>query len=282
MSTCSLGFFALLSFKVKVSTHQCLGRRNMVYRGKPSPSCERCRSRRLKVRTLALHRGTPILARRVGNNSRRPDIHSSLEQCNYQRPSCASCIRAGAVCTGYRDQSEFVFQDQSEEVVRNYQRPVKKKCYPARSATLTDATDAVPVLATSTSTASSSPRSLSPPVRDVARGYLFTNYMTGGPRTRYMAYLVPLISDVQNHALNAAVSAVALAALSNIHASPRTMVKAHVEYYTALCATNHALRDSEMCKRDDILAAVVMLGIFEVSSMLSPACGAASRPMTPN
>jgi hypothetical protein len=80
-----------------------------------------------------------------------------------------------------------------------------------------------------------------------------------------MAYLVPLMKDVQNRALDAAVTAVALAAISNIHASPKTMIKAHVEYSTALITTNQALRDSAICKRDDVLAAVVMLGIFEVS-----------------
>lgn len=86
-----------------------------------------------------------------------------------------------------------------------------------------------------------------------------------------MAYLLPLMKDAQNHALDAAVTAVALAALSNIHASPRTMLKAHVEYSAALSATNQALRDPEICKRDDVLAAVVMLGIFEVSPISASA-----------
>lgn len=81
-----------------------------------------------------------------------------------------------------------------------------------------------------------------------------------------MAYLLPLMKDAQNHALDAAVTAVALAALSNIHASPKTMLKAQIEYSAALSATNQALRDPGICKRDDILAAVVMLGIFEIVS----------------
>lgn len=85
-----------------------------------------------------------------------------------------------------------------------------------------------------------------------------------------MAYLVPLMKDVQNSALDAAVSAVALAAFSNMHVSLKTMTKARVEYSTALSKTNHALRDPVLCKTDDVLAAVIMLGMFEVSLPLGP------------
>ncbi|KAM0482560.1 hypothetical protein ACHAPX_003079 [Trichoderma viride] len=185
-----------------------------------------------------------------------------------------------AVCTGYRDQSDFGFQDQSEEVARNYHRSTKKKGKEKQKQKRS--TTSPPILpsttigtlvtpASSTPSAGSPPRSLAASVQEIARGYLYTNYMTGGPRTRYMAYLVPLMEDPQNRALDAAVTAVALAAFSNIHASPRTMLKAHVEYSAALSATNQALRDPGICKRDDVLAAVIMLGIFEVSLMSASA-----------
>lgn len=69
----------------------------------------------------------------------------------------------------------------------------------------------------------------------------------------------------RNSAANAAVSAVALATLSNIRLAPKTMRKAQQEYTKALSMTNLALQDPLMCRTDDTLAAVVMLGIFEVS-----------------
>lgn len=103
------------------------------------------------------------------------------------------------------------------------------------------------------------------PIQEMARSYLYVNYMTGSPRCGYMSYLLPLIDGSRNSAVNAAVNAVALAALSNIRMSPKAMLQAQQEYTTALSKTNMALRDPVMCKRDDILAAVVMLGIFEVS-----------------
>jgi tRNA U34 5-carboxymethylaminomethyl modifying GTPase MnmE/TrmE len=80
-----------------------------------------------------------------------------------------------------------------------------------------------------------------------------------------MSYLVPLIKDPRNFAVNAALNAVGLAALSNIRMSPQMMIKARREYTTALSHTNHALRDPIKSKQDDILAAVVLLGMFEVS-----------------
>jgi hypothetical protein len=80
-----------------------------------------------------------------------------------------------------------------------------------------------------------------------------------------MSYLVPLIEDPQNFAVNSALNAVGLAALSNIRMSPQMMLKARREYTAALSHTNQALRDPIKSKQDDILAAVVLLGMFEVS-----------------
>lgn len=108
------------------------------------------------------------------------------------------------------------------------------------------------------------------PEQEIARSYLYANYIIGGPRCGHMSYLLPLMERSRNSAVNAAVSAVALAALANIRLSPKTMLKAQQEYTTALSKTNLALKDPSMCKTDDILAAVVMLGMFEVSCAQHP------------
>jgi phosphoribosylformylglycinamidine (FGAM) synthase PurS component len=55
-----------------------------------------------------------------------------------------------------------------------------------------------------------------------------------------MSDLVPLIKDPQNFAVNSALTAVGLAALSNIRMSPQMMLKARREYTTALSHTNNA------------------------------------------
>ncbi|KAF6236414.1 hypothetical protein HO173_005506 [Letharia columbiana] len=57
----------------------------MVFRGKPSKACHRCRERRLK--------------------------------CDLVKPRCTQCLRAGRKCPGYRPQSNDRFLDQTAEVV---------------------------------------------------------------------------------------------------------------------------------------------------------------------
>ncbi|KAF1943427.1 hypothetical protein EJ02DRAFT_400453 [Clathrospora elynae] len=56
----------------------------MVFRGRPSKACERCRERRLL--------------------------------CDQQRPNCSSCIRMGVACTGYRDTTTLRISDQTDFV----------------------------------------------------------------------------------------------------------------------------------------------------------------------
>lgn len=79
-----------------------------------------------------------------------------------------------------------------------------------------------------------------------------------------MSYLVPLIEDSRNMTANAALDAVALAGLSNVRLSTQTMLRAQREYITVLSQINRALKDPILCKTDDTLAAVVLLGIYEV------------------
>ncbi|KAJ5748232.1 uncharacterized protein N7511_009928 [Penicillium nucicola] len=92
--------------------------------------------------------------------------------------------------------------------------------------------------------------------------------MVGGPCGGHMSYLLPLMKENQSSAVNAALTAVGLAALSNIRLSPRMMLKARQEYTTALSQTNYALKDPLLSRRDDILAAVVLLGMFESISTI--------------
>ncbi|KAJ5901618.1 hypothetical protein N7495_002146 [Penicillium taxi] len=234
----------------------------MVYRGKPSGACERCRGRRLK--------------------------------CDQGSPACTQCMRAGVDCPGYRDLFELGFRDQNDEVIRRSQRLSRKKrttviasteasAEASAEASTVDSTTASTTTATVAShvenhvaSNSSLPideggdMSLSPlrmptyPAQELAKSYIFSHYLTAGPRGGHMSYLLPLVSDTRNSAINAALNAVGMAALSNIRLSPQMMLKARREYTTALSQTNSALRDPVMAKRDDILGSVVLLGMFEV------------------
>ncbi|KAJ5382126.1 hypothetical protein N7517_000037 [Penicillium concentricum] len=192
----------------------------MVYCGKPSPACGRCRTRRLK--------------------------------CDQGSPSCTQCMRAQVDCPGYRDPLDWSFRDQSEDIIRKSQQPTRKK----RTTT-----------SISTSVQNRTPlrNSLVYPVQELGKAHVFVNYMSGGPCGGHMSYLLPLMKDTRNSpVLTTALTAVGLAALSNIRLSPRMMFQARKEYTTALSQTNDALRDPVLSKRDDTLAAVVLLGMFEV------------------
>lgn len=52
--------------------------------------------------------------------------------------------------------------------------------------------------------------------------------------------------------------------MSNRQMSPDLMQSAYSEYSTALLATNRALQDPAMYKSDSTLAAVMLLGMYEV------------------
>ncbi|PYH92967.1 hypothetical protein BO71DRAFT_356319 [Aspergillus ellipticus CBS 707.79] len=190
----------------------------MVYRGKPSTACDRCRGRRLK--------------------------------CDRARPSCSQCIRAQVDCPGYRNTAELSFRDQSEEVIRK----AKAKHRARKSVVVAEPNSRQPVrkgIALDVA--------LSSPPEELAKGYFFTHY--GGS---HMPYLLDLTRNQDNAPINAALTAAGLAALSNLRMSPQMMLNARRHYTLALSRTRHALRDPALCRKDGTLAAVVLLGMFEI------------------
>lgn len=67
--------------------------------------------------------------------------------------------------------------------------------------------------------------------------------------------------------MSSAVAALGLATLGNIKTAPSIMMAAREEYAKALSCTNYALDDPILSKSDFTLAAVIVLGMFEVSSI---------------
>ncbi|OQE41193.1 hypothetical protein PENCOP_c005G05795 [Penicillium coprophilum] len=198
----------------------------MVYCGKPSPACGRCRTRRLK--------------------------------CDQGSPSCTQCMRAQVDCPGYRDPLDWNFRDQSEDVIRKSQQPARKKRIAATS------TSRSSISTSSVQTVTPPRNSLVYPVQELGKAHIFAKYMSGGPCGGHMSYLLPLMKGTRNSPVLTAMAAVGLAAMSNIRLSPRMMLQARKEYTAALSQTNHALRDPVLSKRDDTLAAVVLLSMFEI------------------
>lgn len=81
----------------------------MVFRGKPSKACERCRARRLRVRQESNYLSHKTRALTFG-------------KCDLQKGACGQCIRADVVCSGYRDTKQLRIQDESQSIARRASR----------------------------------------------------------------------------------------------------------------------------------------------------------------
>ncbi|EGX89625.1 C6 zinc finger domain protein [Cordyceps militaris CM01] len=200
----------------------------MPFRGRPSTACARCRQRRLN--------------------------------CNHAEPCCSCCARAGVPCPGYRNQLDLRFRDENALAAARALRQVlpgkKKPPPPKRSAPQLAVAAVPPCIAYS--------------VKEAARCHLVSNYMQPrSPKNGELSYLLPLVEMSSRHAaIEAAVNAVAMAAWANIRLSPKAMLKAQSEYTIALAETNKALRSTQGCKKDETLALVVLLSIYESLSRI--------------
>ncbi|KAL3465919.1 hypothetical protein BJX64DRAFT_284853 [Aspergillus heterothallicus] len=206
----------------------------MVYCGKPSLGCGRCRTRRLK--------------------------------CDEARPSCSQCIRAETECLGYRNTLDLQFRDQSEEVIGKARRQGRKS---ASSSGPTSASKRRTTKRSNIPPLSQPETPLQYPEEDLVRGYMYAHYLTPSTTGENLACMSELAKDPQNSAVNAALNAVGLAVMSNIRMAPQLLLAARREYTTALSRTNYALGDPVLSRGDDTLAAVILLGMFEVFTTTS-------------
>ncbi|PYH97854.1 Zn(II)2Cys6 transcription factor [Aspergillus ellipticus CBS 707.79] len=215
----------------------------MVYRGKPSSACAWCRSRRLK--------------------------------CDRKRPSCSSCLRAKRTCTGYRDVVALSFADQTNEVIGKARRRLAKPAvdsspYSTSTSMSTFSTTSL-ILDPSTVTddqAQPGPLTLHhvpPPIKDDGVAFVLTHLVGKGPSYDAHLYFLPALLEVDSSpAVMASVNAAGLATLANIQRCPRLMLEARRQYTTALSQTNVALNDQARATTDSTLAAVLLLGIYEI------------------
>jgi hypothetical protein len=99
------------------------------------------------------------------------------------------------------------------------------------------------------------------PVTDRALAFIYWHY---APDICGQLDFLHALQAENAPALTASIHAVGLAALANIHRSSQVMLEAREEYGCALVATNAALQDPSRRSADSTLAAVVLLGMYEV------------------
>jgi len=194
---------------------------------------------------------------------------------------CGRCTRAGAVCPGYRDQLSLIFRDESEDVARKYKRWKSGvgminqggKASEAQSlrATSYDKDDSLyPELWYSGVYNS---RLLDPLEQQGISIFFQTFVRTSSDICKGDLEFLPSMHNSANSddALPVVVTSVGMACLSNLRLAPEIMVVAKAKYNEALRLTNEALKDPTKALTDQTCMAVILLGLFEVSSCVH--CG---------
>ncbi|KAF2441259.1 hypothetical protein P171DRAFT_93359 [Karstenula rhodostoma CBS 690.94] len=222
--------------------------------GKPSKGCAHCRDKRVK--------------------------------CDFKRPSCSPCIRAGRECHGYRDPLSMMFKNESHIVMKKAQKryealSTKRKerkplsvAFPARGLASEES-----LSGSSSSTSSGSQRTFStltrlgsltrtmtPPIENQALSFFAANNILEAAvvgRGNYR-WLFQMLSGPEIDAtLQSSAHAASLATLATANKSQSLMKKAQEHYANALALTNRALGDSNKACEDSTLVSVILLGVYE-------------------
>ncbi|KEF58206.1 uncharacterized protein A1O9_06132 [Exophiala aquamarina CBS 119918] len=203
----------------------------MVYCGKPSKGCENCRAKRLK--------------------------------CDQKRPSCSQCSNKRRECRGYRDTIDLAFRNESQKVVTKYckgfaasessedRHKLQNLGYPwLQYADTLKPTQIRP--------------SINEPMEDVAVTFLLKDYIQGS----HFEYLPALytVGDVEG-VLSTALKAVGLASLSLYASRPELRTQALMFYSKAITKVNNSLKSQNATQRDDVLASIMLLSLYEALTL---------------
>jgi hypothetical protein len=239
----------------------------MVYCGKPSAGCVRCRRKRLKVVTCSSIQPSRLTKTQSGY------------QCDQKRPNCSQCINATEKCAGYRNQVDLMFRDESTSVRRKFAPHPLFAESDGKSDTEAAGKDAVKALlldkhrvlestdrnqssrrTSPSSIADSPPPAMTCDLHEAALNFFMTNYVPGS----HFDCLPMLYSTIDgDNLLHTVLRAVSLASLSHGTRRPELMPLARQQYSQALSQTNIALQDPSDCVQDATLAAVLLLAHFE-------------------
>lgn len=200
----------------------------MVFCGKPSRGCQRCRQRKIK--------------------------------CDVAKPTCLKCQKAGEQCN-YRDFDKVIFRDQTSQVVRKFKvSPDEHSSAESQQLALISSTSSTISSPTVHST-------LSPSVYDIGANFFFDKFLSekGTFFGDYSSWLGQLYSaDTSDGLIRAVIEAVGLSAIFNVSLDPGVQIKSSEQYSKTLAALKLALDDSERAKSDDTLLAITLLILFEV------------------
>ncbi|KAJ9208907.1 transcriptional regulator family: Fungal Specific TF [Paecilomyces variotii] len=201
----------------------------MVYGGRPSTGCHLCRRRKIK--------------------------------CDEARPTCRNCAVHGAQCPGYRE--AFVIRNETNKA----RQSVVKRRNPTLPTQRSRSEDVPTIGTVPTHLADST-------WEERALCHFFDQYtVISDPEQHFhhLGFLPGLYALSKQNAnvdracssLRWAVEATALSSLANRMRIPPLVVKARQVHGNALRSVNAALRSPSTAVRDETLAAVVLLSLFE-------------------
>lgn len=203
-------------------------------------------------------------------------------KCDETKPTCNQCAKTRRTCPGYKDDFDLVFRNETKATERKVQKAAGRKgsvstISTSRTSIVLSHKSSVDSLSSSSDGSYSSiSKLLSIPAEQLASCHFFSNFILvprQGCTRGYMDYLLPLVRDEpSNGHLQHAFNACSLAHLGNRVKSDGVDIpnKALSEYTKALTATHKALMDPVKSKTDGTLAAVLLLGLYEVSTAHAP------------
>jgi hypothetical protein len=204
-------------------------------------------------------------------------------QCNLAEPECAQCRRAGKVCPGYRDQLALLFRDENAKVIRKARgRPAlaeeqkskgvegEDKVADTDTDTLNSFQITIPCKLETLSNAFSPSitifRNLISSSHDPGINFFFHQYMTSSSQPDIFSSQI--WQGVSQHKpFLDSISCVGLAGLSNVNNDQRMMSMAREKYAVTVRRVMAALQVPESADMGYTLKSVMMLVLFEVSTL---------------
>ncbi|KAF2099480.1 hypothetical protein NA57DRAFT_55445 [Rhizodiscina lignyota] len=201
----------------------------MVYCGKPSKSCEACRTTKTK--------------------------------CDKGLPSCGQCIRLGRLCPGYRDVEALLFRNETNKTVRRARYGKRSDTVSELVSPYTNSYAEYGVIpGPGPPPSSARVLDLPPSLRDQAIG-LFFHQLSAEPGC--INYIKPVYRTFENGFLEDLFESIGLAFMSASTSGNNLMSEAWKKYASVLRSVNTALGDMGSATSDETLIAVLLLALFE-------------------
>ncbi|KAF2197739.1 hypothetical protein GQ43DRAFT_423944 [Delitschia confertaspora ATCC 74209] len=209
----------------------------MVYRGRPSTGCLRCRQRKIK--------------------------------CDERAEGCIKCMNRGFVCPGYENQVDRLFQDESEKVKQKVVKSITKAIALRNERFTKDRSGSmVPIRPTSRASYTTVSAPMLTSAEMLGINFFMQHLATGidQPSMSSEVYYSNISTFGFHPVIAAAMTAIGLASIAGISKDRCLQEEATRLYLKAIKRTNTALASPQEVKNDSTLLAVILLGVFEATT----------------